>query len=223
MRTLFACIIATAIVCLAARADNGVPPRPSAKDYAAHGRAGAATIAASIVPAKQVSRMFSPDIAKQYVVVEVAIYPEAGVGFDVQSSDFMLSVGQRFAHADRPMDVAPWPEHYPSHPLPVDVTTDAGIVYQHSNDPYFGQRNSVGTYAGVGVGAPGQPDPPPPPKVDPRIIYDRVQRYALAEGATTIATAGYLYFPVGKRKKSDEIELKYAKQDVAVDLKLPKQ
>lgn len=227
MRTVLSCIVATAILCVAARAgDTGVQPRASAKDYPAQGQADAATIAAIIVPANQVTKMFSSEIAKQYVVVEAAVYPEGGVPFDVQLSDFALRVGQKVGRADRPTDVAPWPEHYPSHSSPVEVTTEAGVIYQHSDDPYYGRRNSVGTYTGVGVESPGRAAPPPlpDPRVDPRAISDKVRRFALAEGATKTAIAGYLYFPqYSKRKKSDEIELKYAKDNVTVNLLFPKQ
>ena len=51
------------------------------------------------------------------------------------------------------------------------------------------------------------------------MVYDKVRRFALAEGTTKTAIAGYLYFPqYAKRKKSDEIELKYAKDDVTANL-----
>ena len=214
------------ILSLAARADSGVPPRGSAKDYPVQGQADSATIAAAIVPANQVSKMFSSEISKQYVVVEVAIYPEGGVPFDVQSGDFALRVGQRVGRADRPIDVASWPERRDSsRPLPVDVTTEAGVIYQRSDDPVYGRRQGVGTYTGVGVESPGRADPPPPPdpRIDPRVIYDKVQRLALAEGPTKAAIAGYLYFPQhAKRKKSDDIELKYAKDSVALNLALGK-
>jgi hypothetical protein len=50
-----------------------------------------------------------------------------------------------------------------------------------------------------------------------------VRRYALAEGDTKTAIAGYLYFPqYAKRRKSDAIELKYTKNDVALNLVLGK-
>src|ERR1700723_2656312 len=98
--------------------------------------------------------MFSPDIGKQYVVVEVAIYPQNGVPFDVRSSDFALRVGQRVGRADRPTEVVPWPERRNSAGRsPVDVTTEAGVVYGRSDDPVFGRRQTVGTYTGVGVEA----------------------------------------------------------------------
>jgi len=79
--------------------DPGVMPRASSGDYPVNGRTGTATIAAEIVPNNQVEKMFSLEIARQYVVVEVAIYPDNGVPFEVRNSDFGLRVGQ---HTTRP-------------------------------------------------------------------------------------------------------------------------
>jgi hypothetical protein len=226
MRGFSICMLASTIFSLGIlSADSGVPPRASSTDYPVHDHADAATIAVVIIPSNQVSKMFSPEIAKQYIVVEVAIYPEGGVPFDVRWSDFALRVGQRVGRADRPADVWPWSERRnPAGRLPVDVTAESGVIYQRSNDPVYGRQQGVGTYTTVGVQSPGQPDPPPPPpKVDPRFVYDKVQRFALAEGATKDKIAGYLYFPqYEKRKKSDEMELKFARDSVQVNLLLGK-
>ncbi|HTB18273.1 MAG TPA: hypothetical protein VK708_09150 [Bryobacteraceae bacterium] len=227
MRGILACFAGSTILSmLLSAADTGVPPRGTATDYPAHGPAGAADIAADIVPPNQVAKMFSPEISKQYIVVEVAIYPGNGVPFDVESKDFALQAGEHVSRGDLPIDVAPWPEaRGPGRRVPVDVTTETGIIYQRSNDPVYGRQQGVGTYSGVGVSAPGQsaPPPPPDPKADPRVVYDKVRRYALAEGDTKTAIAGYLYFPqYAKRRKSDAIELKYTKDDVALNLVLGK-
>src|ERR1700722_5226887 len=165
MRGFLACVFAGAIFSIIVRAaDTGVPPRAASTDYPVHERADAAVIAAAIIPANQVSKIFSPDIAKQYIIVEVAIYPANSVPFDVQSSDFALRVGQRVGRADRPMDVSPWPEkRNPAGRPPVSVTTVAGVTYDHSDDPLYGRRQGGGTYTGVAVEAPGRVDPPAQP------------------------------------------------------------
>jgi hypothetical protein len=224
MRGIQACVFAGAILSMTARgADTGVPPRAASTDYPVRGPADAATIAAVIVPPNQVAKMFSPEIGKQYIVVEVAIYPEGGVPFDVQSADFTLRVGQHVGRADRPIDVAPWREARSTPRLLVDVTIQTGGISQPGNDPAYGRPQGVGTYSGVGGSAPGQDPPPPDPKVDPRAVYDKVRRFGLADGQTKTAIAGYLYFPqYTKKKKSDEMELKYAKDDVTVNLLLGK-
>jgi hypothetical protein len=227
MRAFLLCLAASSLLA----ADSGVPLRPSPTDYAVQGQAPTVKIAAEVLPPNQVSKMFSPYISKQFIVVEVAIYPLQGVRFDVESRDFSLRVGKKIGRADRPLDVAPWPERRDTgRRLPVDVTAEAGITYEHGNDPYsndaqYGRRSGVGTYTGVAVSAPAQPDypPPPDPRTDPRVVYDKVQRWALAEGDTKAAVAGYLYFPqYAKHKKSDEIELKFAKDDASVNLVFPK-
>jgi hypothetical protein len=222
MRVVFACLAVSVVFA----ADPGVPPRASAKDYPVQAPAPTAKIAAAIVPLDQVSKMFTPDIAKNYIVVEVAIYPENGVPFDVEMSDFSLRVGKRVGRADNPSDVPPWPERTasPRH-LPVDVTVETGIAHESDNDPVYGRHSTTGTYTGVAVSAPAHDNfpPPPDPRVDPRLVYDRLHRMALPQGDTLVAIAGYLYFPqYAKRKKSDEVELKYARDDVSLNLLFPK-
>jgi hypothetical protein len=120
MREFVTCVFATAMLARAGvPPDTGVPPRDASTDYSAHGPAAAATIAADIIPANQVAKMFSSEISKDYIVVEVAIYPDNGVPFDVKLSDFALRVGQRVTRADQPIDVSPWQERRsPSRNLP---------------------------------------------------------------------------------------------------------
>lgn len=164
------------------------------------------------------------DIARDYIVVEVAIYPESRVPFDVAASDFALRVGQKVGRADQPSEVFPWQEKRDAAGrLPVEVTAETGAVYGRSNDPLYGPGQGPGTYSRVGGLAPPPNDipSPPDPRTDPRVLYDKIQRFALPEGMTKTAIAGYLYFPqYSKRKKSDEIELKYAKDASEVDLLL---
>lgn len=215
---------------LAFGADTGLPPRPSSQDYPVHETAGTATIAAAIVPPDQVAKMFSSSISRQYVVVEVGIYPQDGNVFDVAAFDFSLKIGGQISRADRARDVAPWPEK-PSQMggrIPVNVTTEAGVIIQQGNDPVYGRRSGVGTYEGVGVETrdPRDPRGPAPPSrsgPDPAIVEEKVQDKALPDGTTRKAVAGYLYFPqYGKKRKSDPIELDYSKDDLSVKLVFPK-
>ena len=226
MRVLLTSVLAGAALASAVWAgDAGVPPRASATDYPVQGQADTATIAAAIVPSNQVSKMFSDDIARDYIIVEVAIYPRNGAPFEVASSDFALRVGQKTGRADRPIDVYPWHEKRdPLKRLPVDVTAESGVTYGRGNDPLYGQRQGAGTYSGVGVSGPARDDPPPPdPRADPRVLYGKVQRFALPEGPTSTAIAGYLYFPqFSKHKKSDDIELRFARDASEVNLLLSK-
>jgi hypothetical protein len=207
--------------------DQGVPPRVRPSDYQAHQSTKDAILAAAIVPSRQIEKMFSADIARQYVVVELAIYPQNGHTFDTDWFDFGLKVGDTVAYVEKPREVAtPWPEKNRVPDKPVTVITEAGVVYSRTSDPVYGRRSGWGTYEGVGVtNDPRAAAPPPPPRQgpDPQIVEQHVRETMLSEGRTTTAVAGYLFFPQYKQKhrKGDAIELQWSKGDASVILRLP--
>jgi hypothetical protein len=218
--------------------DDGVPPRRSASDYPVQQTvktpAGLAAVGAAIVPADQVRKMFSSDISRDYIVVEVAMYPADGKSFEADRYDFGLKIsngsggskGDRLAHADSPSDVALPPyERRPDLGGPeskVNVTQEAGVAVARSNDPYYGKRTSVGTYEGTTVSnGPAPRSQPAPSGVDYHAIEAKLRDKALPDGPTAKAVAGYLYFQASKKRKNDELELQYTKGDVELDLRFP--
>jgi len=214
--------------CLALAADDsGVPPRPKPSDYPVHENAKADTLAAVIVPADQIRKMFSAEVAKGYLVVEVAVYPADGHSFDVDLLDFALKVGGQVIHAEKPRDVAiPWPEKGATigNRGPA-VSTETGVIVARGTDPVTGRpRTGVGTWEDVGVSnTPRRDDPPPAPKPDQSALEDKIRAKALPEGRTTKPVAGYLYFPqYGRSHKKDPVALNYSKDEVSIDLKFPK-
>src|ERR1039457_7027682 len=68
---------------LAPADDTAVSPRPKPTDYPAHDSVKTAALAAAIVPPEQVKKLFSAETSKNYVVVEVAIYPQDRHSFDI--------------------------------------------------------------------------------------------------------------------------------------------
>ena len=212
---------------LVAFAGNGVPPRASASDYQVRQSTRNAILAASIVPSKQVEKMFSADIAKQYIVLEVGVYPQNAQAFDVDWFDFGLKIGDTVAYVEKPRDVAtPWPEKKTTPDKPVTVVTDAGVVYSRSSDPVYGKRSGWGTYEGVGVtNDPRAAQPPGPPRQgpDPQMVEQRVLDMMLPEGAATNPVAGYLFFPQYnlRKAKSGEKQLQWSKNDASAVLRLP--
>src|SRR5437879_7617 len=125
-------------------AQDGVPPRNKASDYSAHQQTKSATIAASRIAGSQVEKMFSPDVARQYVVIEVAIYPSDV--FTVDWNDFALKMGDTVVRVEKPRDiVTPWPEkQQPVDPNRPKVITETGVIYQRTNDPVNGKRSGWG-------------------------------------------------------------------------------
>jgi hypothetical protein len=229
MRSIFLCLTLCIFSGLAAAGDPaGVPLRPLPSNYPARQNTNAATIAAAIVPSDQAAKMFSPVIAKQYIVVEVAVYPESGRTVDIKPLLFTLRIGDRFSNAEQPGDVAPGP---PS-PRPVGgqstgVTTETGVAYSRTTAPANGRSSqNLETYSSVAV-ANGDARQSPPPSSnsgpDPRILADKLWNKALPEGQTAKAVAGYVYFPrYAKKRKSDALELSYSDNDVSAMLLFPK-
>jgi hypothetical protein len=217
------------ITLAASGADRGVPPRPTPLDYPAQQTIADWTLAAAIVPVKQMERMFSSDIAKHYVVVETAVYPRdgrSGRSFEVDRFDFGLKSGDTVAHAEKPRDVAtPWPERNRVPDGPVSVISDTGVIISRTSDPVNGSRTRVGTYEGVGVTNDPRARSPQPPNnqgPDPKIVEQRVAETALPEGPTNVAVAGYLFFPRDglKRPKGPTFELQWTREGSAATLLL---
>src|SRR5258708_34665859 len=100
MRAIPAFVIITLlpVTLLLTAGDVGIPPRAKPSDYPVHQDTKTATLAAARVPNRQIEKMFSPEIARQYVVIEVAVYPESS--FDVDWFDFDLKIGATAAHVE---------------------------------------------------------------------------------------------------------------------------
>jgi hypothetical protein len=212
---------------LAAADDTVIAPRPKPTDYPAHDSVKTAVLAAAIVSPDQVKKIFSADTAKQYVVVEVAVYPEAGHSFDVDLLDFELNTGDQMVRASEPRDIG---TAWPSAKSPSigtrgpNVTAESGVIVDRETDPVTGRpRTSVGTYQGVAVSNYPRPDPPPQQSTNSKQsdTEDKMRRLALLEGAAKAPVAGYLYFR-HQRHKQDSFTLNYANDDGSVDLKFPK-
>ena len=210
---------------LAAADDTGVAPRAKPSDYPAHEKVKTTVLAAALVPPDQAKKMFSSEISKAYIVVEVAVYPGAGQSFDVDRLDFSLNSSDQVLHASNPRDVAnPWQDKHAGIPSRgPNVSGETGVEVAHGTDPVTGRpRTSVATYEGVAVSNyPADPAPPAPRGNSDQSAAQRVRDMALGQGLTSKPVAGYLYFRYSGKKR-DGLTLNYSNDDLSVDLKLPK-
>src|SRR5580658_7401720 len=72
---------------------QGIPPRPTSADYAAHADSVSISLGASAATSAEVRRVFGWDWTAHYIFFEVALYPAAGTQLSVAPRDFTLSVG----------------------------------------------------------------------------------------------------------------------------------
>jgi hypothetical protein len=227
MRRQPICFAIALLGAFAAAGDTGVPPRPDSSEYPVHQDTKTATIAAALVRPEQVKKLFSSDFSRRYLVVEVAVYPRAGGGTDVDRFDFALKLGTGELIQPARLEEAAkvWQEKGgPLSSHRTDVTGTAGVVYGSSSGPNGGSHG-WGTYAGAGVEAGGsgqQTAPPAPPSSDQQALEAKIREKALPQGQTGKAVAGYLYFrAASKGLNGISISLEYLKDGALIRMPLP--
>ncbi len=199
---------------------RGLRPRYNAKDYQASDTANGVTVAADALDPEYVRHAFASAVHNGYLVVEVAVYPESGSSLDLVASDFALRV------SGDPSPIRPVSAQTvagvmhrksnpqkPSSPSDINVYPRVGIGYEKGSyeDPVTGQRRNAGgwtTSTGVDVATGGstQPAPPRPASTDQdrRTMQAELEDKGLPEGQVNRPVAGYLYFPIGKKKASPQ-------------------
>ena len=207
----------------------GIRPRDSSADYPAHETTGGVTVAAVVVPPDQVRKIFATDLNRGgYIVVEVAVYLEAGRVVDLSNSDFVLRIDSGTVPpvgASAIASILVKQEHKPLQPDDVTVVTSANIGRESVYDPATGRRGSVvytGGGVGVGVGKSGGPPDRSATDRDRAAIQEELEEKSLPEGRPTSAVAGYLYFPRPRGKaKNASMELTYYGATNQLKLRLP--
>jgi hypothetical protein len=207
----------------------GIRPRDSSGDYPAYQTAGGITVAAAVLLPDQVRKIFATDLNRGgYIVVEVAVYLEAGRVLDLSNADFVLRIDSETVRPVARSAIAAIlakQEHNSRQPNDVTVVTGASVGRATINDPVTGRRGSVvytDASVGVGVGRSGGPPDPAVTDRDRAAIQQELEAKSLPEGKTTPAVAGYLYFPRARRKrKNAAVELTYYGPTGQLKLRLP--
>lgn len=194
---------------------SGIRPRPSASDYPAQDQKDGVAVGASVLSPTQVKNLFSTDL-KNYVVVELSVYPEPSKPVEVRPDDFGLRIGTTadIIRAAAPHAVAGviQKKNAPAPSKASDITLypTATIGYESgpSYDPVTGQPRRGGgwvTGAGVGVGVGGGQQGPPPPAStdrDREVMRQELEDKSLPSGTTAQPVAGYLFFPKPDSKQT---------------------
>lgn len=215
--------------------EDGIRPRGNASDYTAHETADGVTLAAAIVPADQVRKLFATDLNKGgYIVVEVGIFP-AGKTADVSFRDFVLRVGSEstFLRAADPRAIASVLRQ--KNTLPprknndVTIYPTATIGYESgpSYDPSTGRQRPRGVYTGAGVNIEtggGSPQYPAPGSTDrdQATMEQELRDKVLPEGKATQPVAGYLFFPRPNGKARNALyELEWFRENGKLRISVP--
>ena len=183
------------LVCLAA----GAQPLPKLGEYPAHARAGAAEIGAKYLPG---GLPFAPsgDASKNFLVVDVAVFPAAKMGLAISKAQFTLAVNDKLVLSAQTHGAGTTAGSL----IATDSSTKSGAV-ELGGPPI----THVATKQPVEAAMPRRPialDPEP----DEPSATTPARKAALPEGFTDKPVTGYLYFRFdGDRKSIHSLELTY--------------
>ena len=215
---LFAAI-AAAQVHTPAIYELGTTPKPKAEDYDAHAKAGELEIGAEFM-VHSFSRREEMYIARDYLTVEVALYPAKDPSgkqkpFDVNLGEFWLAVNhETTSMADSPYTVAAELDHPEWQPSPPSPHLEIWVGPPARTPPPAGEP-------------PGYPTTTPLPRPEPPGGVERVARpkpsqvaieCSLPEGRLRSPVSGFLYFSyAGKIKSIKSLALRF--RDVELKLR----
>lgn len=201
---------------------KGTAPRSDASKYPVHVTRDAESVGAILLTPAQLQRDFVSDL-KDYVVIEVAIYPAAGTPLDVSLDDFSLRPPNSDV-AVRPLSpklAAARVQKDKTAKRTVDVYASVGVGYESGRvyDPVTGRSREGGVYTSTGVGV-GVGGPSGPSDRDRGVMEMELTEQGLPEGVAAAPVAGHLYFPSSAKRKSGIYELEYRLRGQKVTLKV---
>ncbi len=203
-----------------------VKPRSKAQDYPAVHEQQSLTLGAAQLSAKLVRKAFVSNIGKNYIVVEVAVYPKSETKISPQ--DFVLrSVDEKGAiYPADPVRMANEINEKDQKGTDVAVHPVAGLEVSTGSapdDPYYGNRRSgthVTTTSGVMVDMNSKKKDPKTSDGNRKAMVAELTEKSLPESTVSKPVAGYLFFPVTPGK-TIHFQLEYQSPGGAVVIPLP--
>ena len=227
MRSVIALIFTVLVGSAITESAPVVKPRSHATDYQAVGEHTNATIGAAQLSTKQVRKAFVSNMRKDYIVVEIGVYPKAG--FKLSPADFTLHA----SNTDKP--ISPADPHAMAFKInekdeqstDIAVYPYEGITYTTGYDQYdrdYGtsRHGGVSTTTGVAVEMKPNKRDPKTSAADTKAMIAELTEKSLPDAEIRTPVAGYLYFSVNNDKPVS-YQLEYRTSDgTNVLIPLPK-
>lgn len=202
-----------------------VKPRAKAHDYPAVKEQENFTLGAAQLSAKQVRKAFVSNIGKNYVVVEVGVYPKSDTKISPQNFVLRAADETDSVHPADPQVMASQIDEKDQKGTDLDVYPVVGISYSTGpdpSDPYYGntRRGGLTTTSGVMVDVKNKKKSPKTSDADRKTMTVELSEKSLPEIAGAKPVGGYLYFPVSAGK-STHYQLEYQTPEGTVVIPLP--
>jgi hypothetical protein len=195
---------------------RGKEPRATADSYHSHSQRGGISVGVESLTPKQVHKAFVSDLDRCCLVVEFAIYPKKKQLENLSMDDFALFVSGNDVPT-KPASatvVSALLQKRANSGAQVAEESSATIGYESGTyiDPATGQPrmgHGVYTATNAGVGACKAYPVPDLTEQDRQVMEKELSQNGLPEGKVAAPVAGYLYFPIPKRKKNTKYRLEY--------------
>ncbi len=199
---------------LTAQVSQGIAPRSDPSDYPARIERPIG-IGAAVLSGDEVRKAFAPDLSRDYLVVEVGVFPCKAELPNMNRGNFTIHTpgGKAPLRTLEPETIAAQLQRAAEHEHNVNLHPVAavGIETGRGYDPATGQvRRGTGvwTSAGVGVGIGGAGNGQGGlTDRDRQVIERELSDKSLPEGKVSKAICGYLYFPAPDKKSRRDLQL----------------
>ena len=202
---------------VAASGPRGTVPKAAANRYPSHAEQDSFSVGAALLTSDEVRKTFVSEVNRCCVVVEVALYPPKGKPQSVSLDDFSVRVlgSETAVKPSSAKVVAASIQKSAESQRDVTVSPSVGVGYE--SGPYgHGTYREVGV--AVGISEPGSHSGSS--ERDRDTMQTELSEKGLPEGTASAPVAGYLYFPLTK-KKNTPLQLECALNGSKVVLTLP--
>ena len=211
-------LVLLAVAPLVASGPRGTVPKPAANRYPSHAEKDSVSVGAALLTSDEVRKTFVSEVNRCCVVVEVALYPPKDKPQPVSLDDFAVRVmGSETAVKPSSAKVVA-ASIQKSAESQRDVTVSPSVAVGHESGAYGGHGTYTEVGVAVGIGEPGSHSGSS--ERDRDTMQTELSEKGLPEGTASAPVAGYLYFPLTK-KKNTTLQLECALNGNKVVLTLP--
>jgi hypothetical protein len=188
-------------------ASQGTVPPATPAAYPAHIVAEGGGLGAILLKEAQIKQRFVSDVGRDFLVVEVGVYPKEGSDLLVEPDHFILHAGENLAvRPESPRVIAAVLQKSEESKHDIVVVPHVGVGYESGRgvyDPTTGTvRRGGGIYTSTGVIVMTEPSPGVNPRNEETSALELTEK-GLPGGTFTKPVAGHLYFRVDKKIRKD--------------------
>jgi hypothetical protein len=211
-------LVLLAAASVASSGPRGTVPKAAANRYPSHAEQDSVSVGAALLTSDEVRKTFVSEVNRCCVVVEVALYPPKDKPQSVSLDDFSVrALGSETAvKPSSAKVVAASIQKSAESQRDITVSPSVGVGYESSTYGGHGTYKAVGV--AVAISEPGSHSGSS--ERDRDTMQTELSEKGLPEGTASAPVAGYLYFPLTK-KKNTPLQLECALNGSKVVLTLP--